>query len=214
MALGRRRTGHSGRTVPTRAYASSRVRHLLCSVSSCVTNMRTSLTRRMINTLSNTYRRVNPPVDRGACVPNCHTRRRLDERKPRTTIRSTLVASPWSRAPAAGGCAAFTRSRRGCLPGHRTHAALAARGVPSILSRPDESDTKVHRGRITKQPAMLRDGTPGCAAQPYQQLAMVHRAAGYERDVRRILMQQRQPAVLAGPSALPRAVRSAAGGAG
>ncbi|WP_203923469.1 hypothetical protein [Rugosimonospora africana] len=39
---------------------------------------------------------------------------------------------------------------------------------------------------------LLRHGTPVYAAQPYQQLAAGHRAAGHDRDVRRILMEQRR----------------------
>jgi hypothetical protein len=38
---------------------------------------------------------------------------------------------------------------------------------------------------------LLRDGTPGYAAQPYQQLAAGYRAAGGERQARKILMAQR-----------------------
>ncbi len=39
---------------------------------------------------------------------------------------------------------------------------------------------------------MLRHHTPWYAAQPYQQLAVVHRAAGHERDARRILIAQQR----------------------
>jgi len=38
---------------------------------------------------------------------------------------------------------------------------------------------------------LLRDGTPGYAAQPYQQLAAGHRALGDDRQAREILMAQR-----------------------
>ena len=38
---------------------------------------------------------------------------------------------------------------------------------------------------------LLRDGTPGYAAQPYQQLAAGYRALGNERQARQILMAQR-----------------------
>jgi hypothetical protein len=38
---------------------------------------------------------------------------------------------------------------------------------------------------------LLRDGTPGCAAQPYQQLAAGYRALGNERPTRQVLMAQR-----------------------
>ena len=38
---------------------------------------------------------------------------------------------------------------------------------------------------------LLRDGTPDYAAQPYQQLAVGYRAQGDERQVREILMAQR-----------------------
>ena len=38
---------------------------------------------------------------------------------------------------------------------------------------------------------LLRDGTPGYAAQPYQQLAAGYRALGDERQAREILMAQR-----------------------
>jgi hypothetical protein len=38
----------------------------------------------------------------------------------------------------------------------------------------------------------LRTATPAYAAQPYQQLASVYRAGGHERDVRQILIAQRQ----------------------
>jgi len=39
---------------------------------------------------------------------------------------------------------------------------------------------------------LLRDHTPGYAAQPYQQLAAVHRAAGHDSEARDILMAQRR----------------------
>lgn len=39
---------------------------------------------------------------------------------------------------------------------------------------------------------LLRDGTPHYAAQPYQQLAAIHRAAGHDGDARRILIAQRR----------------------
>lgn len=38
----------------------------------------------------------------------------------------------------------------------------------------------------------LREATPGYAAQPYQQLAAVHRAAGHDSQARRVLMAQRR----------------------
>lgn len=40
--------------------------------------------------------------------------------------------------------------------------------------------------------ALLRDATPAYAAQPYQQLAAVHRAAGHDSQARRVLMAQRR----------------------
>ncbi|WP_326471729.1 hypothetical protein [Actinophytocola sp.] len=39
---------------------------------------------------------------------------------------------------------------------------------------------------------LLREGTPEYAAQPYQHLAAVHRAAGHDREARQILMAQRR----------------------
>jgi hypothetical protein len=39
---------------------------------------------------------------------------------------------------------------------------------------------------------LLREATPSYAAQPYQQFAGAHRAAGHDGEVRRILMAQRQ----------------------
>jgi hypothetical protein len=39
---------------------------------------------------------------------------------------------------------------------------------------------------------LLRHGTPGYAAQPYQQLATAHRAAGHDSEARRIVMAQRR----------------------
>jgi hypothetical protein len=39
---------------------------------------------------------------------------------------------------------------------------------------------------------LLRKGTPSYAAQPYQQFAAAHRAAGHDGEVRKILMKQRQ----------------------
>jgi hypothetical protein len=39
---------------------------------------------------------------------------------------------------------------------------------------------------------LLREGTPAYGAQPYQQLAAVHRAAGHDGEVRRILIAQRR----------------------
>ncbi len=56
-------------------------------------------------------------------------------------------------------------------------------------------DGLTYRGVPGPAPAwltMLRDHTPWYAAQPYQQLAAVHRAAGHERDTRRILIAQQQ----------------------
>jgi hypothetical protein len=43
---------------------------------------------------------------------------------------------------------------------------------------------------LTQWLRWLRHRTPAYAAQPYQQLAAVHRAAGHEADVRRILIAQ------------------------
>ncbi|MER6668256.1 hypothetical protein ABT256_27155 [Amycolatopsis japonica] len=45
---------------------------------------------------------------------------------------------------------------------------------------------------------LLRARTPGYAAQPYQQLAAVHRAAGHDREVRDILMAQRRDQIRRG----------------
>lgn len=39
---------------------------------------------------------------------------------------------------------------------------------------------------------LLKTATPAYAAQPYQQLASVYRAAGHDREVRQILIAQRQ----------------------
>lgn len=39
---------------------------------------------------------------------------------------------------------------------------------------------------------LLRDATPAYSAQPYQQLAAAHRAAGHDAEVRRILIAQRR----------------------
>jgi hypothetical protein len=39
---------------------------------------------------------------------------------------------------------------------------------------------------------LLREGTPDYAAQPYQQLAAAHRAAGHDSEARSILMEQRR----------------------
>ena len=39
---------------------------------------------------------------------------------------------------------------------------------------------------------LLREGTPTYRAQPYQQLAAAHRAAGHDTEVRRILIAQRR----------------------
>jgi hypothetical protein len=47
--------------------------------------------------------------------------------------------------------------------------------------------------------ALLRKGTRRYAAQPYQQLAAIHRADGHDGDVRRVLMSQRRDQ-LADPS--------------
>jgi hypothetical protein len=40
--------------------------------------------------------------------------------------------------------------------------------------------------------ALLHNKTPGFAPQPYDQLASVHRAAGYERNVRLILLSKKR----------------------
>ena len=56
---------------------------------------------------------------------------------------------------------------------------LTYRGVPEGSS-------------ISQWLALLGRGTGSYAAQPYQQLAAVHRAAGHERDARKILMEQRR----------------------
>jgi hypothetical protein len=55
---------------------------------------------------------------------------------------------------------------------------LTYAGVPQQISARDWPD-------------LLRDGTPGYAAQPYQQLAAGYRALGDERQAREILMAQR-----------------------
>ena len=55
---------------------------------------------------------------------------------------------------------------------------LTYAGVPQPISARDWLD-------------LLRDGTPGYAAQPYQQLAAGYRALGDERQARQILMAQR-----------------------
>ena len=55
---------------------------------------------------------------------------------------------------------------------------LTYAGVPREISAQDWLD-------------LLRDGTPGYAAQPYQQLAAGYRALGDERQARKILMAQR-----------------------
>jgi hypothetical protein len=55
---------------------------------------------------------------------------------------------------------------------------LTYAGVPQQISARDWLD-------------LLRDGTPGYAAQPYQQLAAGYRALGNERQARQILMAQR-----------------------
>jgi hypothetical protein len=55
---------------------------------------------------------------------------------------------------------------------------LTYAGVPQQISAPAWLD-------------LLRDGTPGYAAQPYQQLAAGYRALGDERQAREILMAQR-----------------------
>ena len=55
---------------------------------------------------------------------------------------------------------------------------LTYAGVPEQISARDWLD-------------LLRDGTPGYAAQPYQQLAAGYRALGDERQARKILMAQR-----------------------
>jgi hypothetical protein len=39
---------------------------------------------------------------------------------------------------------------------------------------------------------LVRSGTPWYAAQPYQQLAAACRAAGHDKDARRVLMEQRR----------------------
>jgi hypothetical protein len=39
---------------------------------------------------------------------------------------------------------------------------------------------------------LVREGTPWYAAQPYQQLVGAYRAAGHDKDARRVLMEQRR----------------------
>jgi hypothetical protein len=46
--------------------------------------------------------------------------------------------------------------------------------------------------------ALLRDHTPRYAAQPYQQLAAVHRAAGHDRTARDVLVAQRRDQIARG----------------
>lgn len=58
-------------------------------------------------------------------------------------------------------------------------------------------DGLTYRGLPREMPlqdwlAMLRDRTPGYAAQPYQQLAAAYRAAGHDHDARAILIAQRR----------------------
>ncbi|HVW43511.1 MAG TPA: hypothetical protein VHC18_19395 [Amycolatopsis sp.] len=45
---------------------------------------------------------------------------------------------------------------------------------------------------------LLRDATPNYAAQPYQQLAAAHRAAGHDREARHVLMEQRRDQIRRG----------------
>jgi hypothetical protein len=47
-------------------------------------------------------------------------------------------------------------------------------------------------GSLKQWLRLLREHTPRYAAQPYQQLAAAHRAAGHDREVRTILMAQRR----------------------
>jgi hypothetical protein len=53
--------------------------------------------------------------------------------------------------------------------------------------------TGLPRGTSTREwLRLLRESSPFYAAQPYQQLAAAHRAAGHDGEVRRILMTQRR----------------------
>jgi hypothetical protein len=45
---------------------------------------------------------------------------------------------------------------------------------------------------------LIRKATPFYAAQPFQQLAAAHRAAGHDSDVRRVLMAQRRDQIRRG----------------
>ncbi len=80
-----------------------------------------------------------------------------------------------------GGTLAFDPARlEHAADPHRRLAVdgLTYAGVPQQISARDWLD-------------LLRDGTPGYAAQPYQQLAAGYRALGDERQAREILMAQR-----------------------
>ncbi len=80
-----------------------------------------------------------------------------------------------------GGTLAFDPARlEHAADPHRRFAVdgLTYAGVPQKISARDWLD-------------LLRDGTPGYAAQPYQQLAAGYRALGDERQAREILMAQR-----------------------
>ena len=50
---------------------------------------------------------------------------------------------------------------------------------------------------------LLRDGTPGYAAQPYQQLAAGYRALGDDRQARKVLMAQRDNQLARSPTSWP-----------
>jgi hypothetical protein len=56
---------------------------------------------------------------------------------------------------------------------------LVYNGLPEGISTPDWL-------------LLLREGTPGYAAQPYQQLAAAHRAVGHDSQARHVLMEQRR----------------------
>lgn len=70
-------------------------------------------------------------------------------------------------------------------------AELAGQGGPLALDGLRYPEVP-QPASVTDWLTLLREHTPGYAAQPYQQLAAVHRAAGHECDAIRILIAQQR----------------------
>ena len=117
-----------------------------------------------------------------------------------TACRSTRpCSSPAGSPPPAAGRRGVAGRSDGCAGGLgrcSCSTPAAAWSTRPILTGARGGRADLRRCAPSRSPArdwldLLRDGTPGYAAQPYQQLAAGYRALGDERQAREILMAQR-----------------------